>query len=49
MTRPPELIGACYEGVAKAELQAYDGTLSRAYRAGVRAWCDRHLLPCLPA
>ena len=20
-----------------------------AYRAGVRAWCDQHALPCLPA
>src|SRR3978361_1054361 len=68
---PPAPLRAWFDGVAEAELPAYDGTLGRArlaaeayarraksdntrraYRSGVRAWCDwcdRHLLPCLPA
>ena len=35
--------GTAYARRAKAE------NTRRAYRAGVRAWCQRHALPCLPA
>nr|WP_294506232.1 hypothetical protein [uncultured Rhodopila sp.] len=33
---------------ARSAAGAYAGNTRRAYRAGVRAWCDRFGLPCLP-
>ena len=59
----PVMVRDWFDDAASAAIPAHDATLPtarratayntrRAYRAGVRAWCDwceQHALPCLPA